>query len=1063
MKNFNKLLFSCCLFFAVTFNAQQEVNTSFGTQMDATFSAIDRTKVPDGILLDYGMEFTNVPAFNGTLTDSTYVNHKNIREIYNTLLMSRIRNVSDGFVTPATFDANWLQARNTDYVALSGLYFKYGAYADDALATGKVQYTNAKFYDVVGQNPYNENKTFAITSPMDSFTGFNVNVKLPQTLFYSNANSEIQKIEIDFGDGAGYKTAGFNQILSANYNTEGVKTWLYKLTLTNGQTMVCQSKILINKGLNIYNGVGKSASSKVVSTVGSIFSQTIFATTSLSGTALGKAVILVDDAGNDGIKKPLIVVEGFDMDRILHPENLNGIEDFNGLLAKIILSKSTDLKKILTDNATKQYDIIFVKWQDGLDYIQNNAYVLEEVIKWVNQQKALNGSTEKNIIIGQSMGGLVVRYALKDMEQKGLTHQTRLYVNQDGPQQGANVPLGYQAAYRHVGNIYNASPVLLFGGQVIAPLFGSIPWSQYLTITEQPATKQLVRNRLDENYNLENSLYNSFQSELKTKGYPQAEGIRNIAISNGSECGNTQTFNAGDKLLGFNYYKGLSFWGDLLSLTYNPLGGFIGGAIFNSPALYGAGILGLIPGHSKYSIDIYTNSVSYAANSLIYHNKISYTKKILWIVPVTVNITNKNINQPSNVLPFDYYGGSYIDIKSYIGSTAGLSGVGNFTIVPTPSALDLGNGNISITDTDYKTPYNGVNPPSFPKNSPFASFITAYSPPNSQNGNQNGNEYHLQFTQRNGNWLAAEINNTPYTTTCAFLCSAVQINGDNTICNSSAVYSLPAGAESYNWSISGGNNQVTLSGNGTPNITLTKTGNYNGSIILNVTLGDTTGKCGQITLTKTIWLGGPLNNISTTSNCPSTSAPCGLSGTANNNYLTYSISANDLTSYIPNNEDVQWEKIQGNFYFLNNGQYNSNTATGQTANIYLTGANPNNAPLMFRSRVQNSCSWGDWRTYSWSDGTITPTAPITQKNYYKIATNPVQDVLVITLVNGSIYPTTNSSVIGKIYNMSGYYFGSYLITGNPTILTGFSWLQPGVYIFKIAFDDQFQNINFLKQ
>ena len=135
------------------FSAQQEVSTDWAAQANTIFSPLDKSRVPDGILLDYGMEFTNVPAFNGALTDSTYVSSGNLKEIYNTLLMSRIRDVSAGFVMPETFENNWQQVRSTDYIALSGLYFKYGAFADDALSSGKIQYTGGKFYDVAGKNP----------------------------------------------------------------------------------------------------------------------------------------------------------------------------------------------------------------------------------------------------------------------------------------------------------------------------------------------------------------------------------------------------------------------------------------------------------------------------------------------------------------------------------------------------------------------------------------------------------------------------------------------------------------------------------------------------------------------------------------------------------------------------------------------------------------------------------------------------------------------------------------------------------------------------------------------
>ncbi|WP_257721002.1 hypothetical protein [Lutibacter profundi] len=36
----------------------------------------------------------------------------------------------------------------------------------------------------------------------------------------------------------------------------------------------------------------------------------------------------------------------------------------------------------------------------------------EEVIRWVNILKAAAGSTEKNVILAMSMGGLVSRYAI---------------------------------------------------------------------------------------------------------------------------------------------------------------------------------------------------------------------------------------------------------------------------------------------------------------------------------------------------------------------------------------------------------------------------------------------------------------------------------------------------------------------------------------------------------------------------------------------------------------------------------------------------------------------------
>jgi hypothetical protein len=127
--------------------AQQEINTNYTTQINALFSDLDKTRVPHGILLDFGMEYTNVSAYNGTLTDSTYVNKETLKQVYNTLFMSRIQNITNGFVNPNEREQLWKNERSSSFIALSGLYFKYSKFIEDANTTNKLIYTNNKFYD----------------------------------------------------------------------------------------------------------------------------------------------------------------------------------------------------------------------------------------------------------------------------------------------------------------------------------------------------------------------------------------------------------------------------------------------------------------------------------------------------------------------------------------------------------------------------------------------------------------------------------------------------------------------------------------------------------------------------------------------------------------------------------------------------------------------------------------------------------------------------------------------------------------------------------------------------
>ena len=156
-------------------------------------------------------------------------------------------------------------------------------------------------------------------------------------------------------------------------------------------------------------------------------------------------------------------------------------------------------------------------------------------------------------------------------------------------------------------------------------------------------------------------------------------------------------------------------------------------------------------------------------------------------IPITVHITNENFNSPSNTLPFDYYtGGKYntpvrIDNDSYQSALVQYSIEGNmqesFSFVPTTSALDLGEGDVTLTDNDYLTIYAATAPPAAPKNIPFVNFATSYN-------DSYINEVHISFNTRNGNWLADELENDPKFFDCSLFCDIdPSIEGNSTICD----------------------------------------------------------------------------------------------------------------------------------------------------------------------------------------------------------------------------------------------------------------------------------------
>src|SRR5690606_2160692 len=87
------------------------------------------------------------------------------------------------------------------------------------------------------------------------------------------------------------------------------------------------------------------------------------------------------------------------------------------------------------------YDVIYLDFHNGADFMEHNAMLLLELIKRVNFKKC---GSEEIAIIGASMGGQVARFALSYMEQNHISHCVRTTILFDSPNEGANIPIGLQ-------------------------------------------------------------------------------------------------------------------------------------------------------------------------------------------------------------------------------------------------------------------------------------------------------------------------------------------------------------------------------------------------------------------------------------------------------------------------------------------------------------------------------------------------------------------------------------------------------------------------------------------
>ncbi|MUU79885.1 hypothetical protein [Winogradskyella endarachnes] len=878
------------VFIAIMLHAQTEVNTNWKDQINPIFEGLNKNNVPNAILLDYAMEFTNVPAYNGTITDSTYIDANVLGNIYKTLFMGKVTTSTQYFTKLEDIASNWVTQRQNynqteqSTIVLAGLFYKYSQLDTNALSNNKITVSDNKYYDKytnsVWQNPYLENKTIAFASPVNTYNKLNFGVILPQNLLLSNSSNSIQNIQVNFNDGSGYQSLNIDQKVFTNYKQNGTYDWLFKTTLTDGSILYSIAKIKVNAPEN--NSIITSKTTNYDTDV------VINGPSSSFPSWLNGAVLRIDYASshNGQLTKPFIVAEGFDTGSILTPEIEGGditLYGENNFLQSLENSGPELLD--LLDGSNQEYDIVYIDWQNGTNSIQHNSEVLKNVINWVNTNKV---GSEPNVLLGQSMGGVIGRYTLANMETDGETHDVRLFVAHDSPMQGANTPLSLQYFSRHAYDQYTSAPVLYGLAEIVIPTilnlveimslghiniaFPSV--SDILTLQDTPAAMQMNYHYVDSNSSPTMDIHNAWQQEFEGVGYPTQS--RNIAISNGNECAVDHGFNPKAKFIDLHDTHNPGFWGDLIHLIVTPLAG-------QATTDLELTFLGLLPGSSEYffDFDLYANPDVNESNRQVYWGKMRYEKKLLWLVSISHTITERSKNAPSGYLPFDTYSGGYydfvdkisFDFEDYIPSGTVVNS--RYGFIPVVSALDIKRNNTEVNPEDYLKNYSGGHTPDTALTSGFNNFIVDFKP------NVPTNNEHISFQSRNGNWLANELEEaTNLIDDCSDFCSNVELFGEDNLCDS-GTYSVTDEATYIYWTVADPNNLVSFIINGNE-ITLNQSElNNNGSITLTATYGNPT--CGYVTISKDIEVGIPdsISNALITGNssiCDSQSYTYTISG-----------------------------------------------------------------------------------------------------------------------------------------------------------------------------------------
>ncbi|MFZ6025180.1 MAG: T9SS type A sorting domain-containing protein [Bacteroidota bacterium] len=563
------LLFITAITAACQSYAQLEVidtnNITRERWRDSVFR-MDKNQVPTGFLLEYSMFGLESNKYDGTGNDDdTIKNDGRIFELHNTLWYSKVNNNATIDLTDSVFSKAFFANLNSDVIPLTFVYQNYNRIRQSSLSEGLFTITpdSVGIVDVPGRqiSPYDNYELFAFAPFKTKITRFNaIPFTLPNELFYMQG---INTVEIDFDDGAGFRTLTKGSTVNIYYNTEGLKYLTARITTANG-TRIAKCMVDYKRPAeyvqpdyswnievdpvytddNQYLGGNKLRTSELVNPCdyGSMIDK-------LMCLQKPNANIRVVNGCDRVFDKPIIIVEGFD------PTNDLTIDE---------MVRRFSQRSFMATMQAYGYDFVFVDFTKNTTYIENNAKVLEAVINKVNQTKVGNF---KSTVIGFSMGGLIARWCLKDMEDRGLQHNVENYFSYDAPHQGANIPLGMQYIFKEM---VRDLPYLRWNNSL----------RKLDDAFKSPAAKQMLVTYADYNHgpfnwfpnlNTLNNLRAAFASRLQAKGYPQQTRNFGMAFGRGDNTPNTKNAGNGNQFTNANPFhpKDDIFWGGLFTLLVN--------------------------------------------------------------------------------------------------------------------------------------------------------------------------------------------------------------------------------------------------------------------------------------------------------------------------------------------------------------------------------------------------------------------------------------------------------------------------------------------------------------
>ncbi|WP_187477486.1 esterase/lipase family protein [Amniculibacterium sp. G2-70] len=897
----------------------------------------------------------------------------------------------------------------------------------------------------------------AFTSETDSFL-----FKINPDQWYQYGNP-IKKLEANFDDGV-FRSLIDNSVIIQNginvnipiaTNTIKKQEINFRITYENNMVKTTNATILLSKKNNTPSTTkaGACAVSNLIK-----YRSTIADSQGIKG-GLEYKVYYGNNNSTCDVRKPIIIVDGFDpgdkrridfqdcqndarcleMNPGINQQNYKSIEKL------MEYSSTSQLPTSLIDKLnTENYDVILVNFPyyykvdgnttsgeicAGADDITRNGKTVASFIQTINTNLQNVGSTEKLVVMGPSMGGLITRYALAYLEKNNINTNTKLWVSMDSPHQGANIPISVQ------GDIF-------FLGK---KLKNNTAEKQYDELLHSKAAEQMLIDIVDHNGNAVKNQNNvTFLNELKSNGvsnsngYPVLNGIKKVSITNGSLAGNNNTVpsqvfldvaaSVRIKLLGIRVGRKRIFKIENRFMPpYNQFTNATNPIIFN---------LGRNPdqniNETIYSL-AHSNTGATIFNPIVITN-LAYINNFDGSMDAVPGGTNNSAN----------------DLKEEVVnslSTQDASSNQFVSIITTASNL--------IVNLNTPNPNTVISPQAFiPMHSALdtAGFPNWYQPINKNISctgqtkfdsfyGENYNMEHISFTKNMVDWLMKNLTIGLQAPHFPILDSSLQ--GPANICvNTNTTYTfgdickVPSAAT---WSVSGNLEIVSQTGLG-----VTVKGTYNGVGVISAVFQN-----GQV-VEKEIWVGAPVfkdfNFI-------------------NNTGVSYCLAPTDQLKI-----DLPTDKVVANFAGMTSLDiFNNNNWEWQRSNnlIIINSSTDKNTRTIcpmgpgfssFKVRAKNACGWSEWYEIPEFEITALPPGIFMKQsaNTFTVFPNPSNDMVYIGLKDTTKKPEKETVITGELYDILGFSKTKVNIVNNKASFS-VKGLNKGIYILKIYINNQVES------